>query len=369
LIQIPLAKPHLVEEDFEAVSKILKSGMLVQGKEVLQLESNFRNFTSATNASAVSNGTASLHLALVALGINRGDEVIVPALSYIASANVIELVGAKPVFVDVIDNEYTIDPSKIEEAITSKTKALICVHEFGLAAHMDELLELCNTNKIPIIEDAACALGSHYKGAHVGTFGDYGSFSLHPRKAITSGEGGMLITNFDIHDEKIKVLRNHGISKDGQEFVSFGFNYRLTDIQAALVNTQFRRIERNLASKRHIAENYLKHIESERISMPFVPENFIHSWQSFHVTLPFSISREETIEKLKEKGIQSNYGAQCIPATKAFFQKYQLDSSKLFPNALKAFKQGLVLPVFESMTEEQINYVITNFNEILNDKK
>ena len=192
-----------------------------------------------------------MHLALKALGIGPGDEVIVPAFSYVATANVVELVGAKPVFVDIDLATFNLDTSLLEQSITDKTRAIIPVHEFGLMCNMQVILELAHSKKIPVIEDAACALGASADDKLAGTLGDFGSFSLHPRKAISSGEGGLLCSKTAEMDEKIRILRNHGmqINHGKMDFVEAGFNYRMTDFQAALVSNQLLRLEEILQTK------------------------------------------------------------------------------------------------------------------------
>src|SRR4028119_565431 len=205
---IPLMSPNITDEDVSAVTEVLRSGNLVQGKNVEALENAVSEFLGARNTVAVSSGTATLHLALVALGIGADDEVIVPAFSYVATANVVEIVGAKCVFVDVGRDTFNIDVSKIEQAITPRTRAIIPVHEFGLACDISAIVEIARKHDLFVIEDAACALGSTENGTHVGTFGQIGSFSLHPRKNITSGEGGLLTTNDDELAAKFRQLRN-----------------------------------------------------------------------------------------------------------------------------------------------------------------
>ena len=260
---IGLAKPSFTDDDKQAVLSVLDSGKLVQGEMVLSLEQSFCKNQNIEYASAVSNGTASLHLALVCLGIGKGDEVIVPAFSYIATANVVELVGAKPVFVDVSLDTFNIDVDQLEAAITHCTKCIIPVHEFGLCANMPEVMCIANRHGLFVIEDSACALGAQIDGKASGSFGHLGSFSLHPRKAITSGEGGVVVTNSADYDFEVKTLRNHGI-KPGvpvMDFIRAGFNYRMTDFQAALVNSQFKRLPEYLAHKAILAEKYLSSIE------------------------------------------------------------------------------------------------------------
>ena len=341
--------------------------MLVQGKYVAELESSFVKLTHAKFASALSNGTATMHLALIALGIKKGDEVIVPAFSYVATANVVELVGAKPVFVDIDLNTFNIDVTKIEAAITPKTKAIIPVHEFGLACDISAVMNIAKKHNLYVIEDAACALGAKFSNQHVGSFGNFGSFSLHPRKAISSGEGGVLITNSPDYDKKIKILRNHGTEIiDGKmDFSEIGFNYRMTDFQAALVYSQMDRLQTSIDYKNELADIYFQEIASDKVQVPCVPDYTRHTWQTFHVVLNEEINRDELISKLREKNIGVNYGAQCIPYMKVYQEKYTYDCQKLFPNALKAYKQGLALPIYDLVTKEQIKYISITLNNLI----
>ena len=363
---IPLASPDIRDEDILEVSEVLKTGMLVQGKKVVELESNIAKYTNSPYVSAVSNGTATLHLALVALGIGEGDEVIIPALSYIATANVIELVGATPIFVEVELETFNIDSSKIEDKITSKSKAIMPVHEFGLVANMTKIMEIAQKHNLFVIEDAACALGATHHGKYAGTFGDFGSFSLHPRKAISSGEGGLLLSNSEPLNKKIKILRNHGIdfSSGEMDFVEAGFNYRLTDFQAALVNSQLKRLEKTLSYKQELAEVYFNEIKTNNLTLPTIPEGSVHSWQTFHLLLPDDYNRSKWIQELRSKGIGTNYGAQCIPAQTYYHNKYKIDSAKNFPNALRAFNSGLAVPLYEKLKKEDISYIAQELNKI-----
>ncbi len=359
---IPLMVPDIQKQDIEAVVEVLKSGMLIQGKNVEALEQQIAAYLGVKHAIALSNGTATLHLALLAAGIGPGDEVIVPALSYIATANVVELVGAKPVFVDIELATFNIDPSKIESAITDNTKAIIPVHEFGLACNLDLILVLAKKFNLTVIEDAACALGAK-DGAHfAGTRGDFGSFSFHPRKAITAGEGGLLVTNNDAFAREVRILRNHGIEyREGKmDFVQAGFNYRLTDLQAALVLSQFQRFEEIISYKQTLAAIYHETLAEAAFVLPMVPANHWHTWQSFHVLVPDEVDRDVFILKMKDKGIGVNLGAQCIPKETFYQKKYGLNAALLFPNALKANQKGLVLPLYEKLKREEIQEVCAN---------
>ncbi len=362
---IPLARPDIRTEDINAVKRVLKSGMLVQGKEVLNLESNIAKFLYSSNCSAVSNGTASLHLALIALGIGPGDEVIVPAFSYVATANVVEIVGAKSVFIDINPLYFNIDEEKIEKAISPKTKAIIPVHEFGLCSNMPKIMEIALKHNIYVIEDAACALGATYENKFAGTFGDFGSFSLHPRKAISSGEGGLLVSNNQELDKKIKILRNHGIGLDSLtlEFVQAGFNYRMTDFQAALVNSQLSRLNKTLAYKEKLASIYLCEINNSKIILPQIPDKANHTWQTFHIILDSKKSRDNLSSFLKNEGILSNYGAQCIPSMKYYAEKYKFDAEKEYPFALRSYECGLAIPLYERLSESQIKRISRIINK------
>jgi len=364
---IPLAKPNILKHDIDLVAEVLQSGMLVQGKYVSELEKSFMSLSNSPFASALSNGTATLHLALKALDIKEGDEVIVPAFSYIATANVVELVGAKPIFVDIDINTFNIDVSKIEEAITSKTKAIMPVHEFGLACDMLAIMKIANKHNLFVIEDSACALGAKCNDKHVGTFGSFGSFSLHPRKAISCGEGGVLLCNDKKLDDKIKILRNHGTEFiDGKmDFTEFGFNYRMTDFQAALVCSQMERLQKSIDYKNKLAVIYNQELNTTHLTKPTVPSFTTHTWQTYHIVLDEKINRDELILKLKENNIGVNYGAQCMPYMQSFKNKYNYDCQKLFPNALKAYKQGLALPIYDLVTPSQITYISQTLNNLI----
>ena len=357
---IPLMSPNISEADIAAVVEVLRSGMLVQGANVQALEEAFANYLNVKNAVAVSNGTATLHLALVALGIGAGDEVIVPAFSYVATANVVEIVGANCVFVDVESDTFNIDVSQIEKAITPKTKAIIPVHEFGLACDVLEIVKIAEKHNLFVIEDAACALGATENGNFTGTFGEVGSFSLHPRKAVTSGEGGILTTDDDDLAEQFRVLRNHGIKmRDGEmDFVSAGFNYRMTDFQAALVGGQFARIEETIQYRNKLADVYFERLkDAENLTLPAVPDGKRHTWQTFHIVVGDTIDRADLIKNLRENKIGTNYGAQCIPQQSFYLEKYGLNSSESFPNALRAFEKGLALPLFDKLNADDIKRV------------
>lgn len=364
---IPLASPDIRSEDISAVNDVLISGNLVQGKNVELLEKKIANFVGVSDCILVTNGTATLHLILTALGIGPGDEVIVPAFSYIASANVIELVGAKPIFIDIDIDTFNLDVSKIESRISSKTKAIMLVHEFGLCADVGFVKKVCQSKNIYLIEDAACALGSYEKEMHAGSFGIAGSFSFHPRKAITAGEGGAIVTSNRDLANKLRALRNHGIDcvdTGSMNFILPGYNCRITDIQAALLSSQFDRLSEILNKKALIAGRYLKEIHNNDFKLPFIPEDKTPSWQTFHLVLSEKLDRNKVIIELRQKGIGVNYGAQCIPKQTFFKNKYALDVENEFPNSLIAYSRGLAIPLYEKLEKTQIDYIIETLNKL-----
>lgn len=358
--------PDIQQEDIDSVVSVLQSGNLIQGRKVAELENNISDYVGSKHAIAVSNGTATMHLILLALGIGKGDEVIIPAFSYMATANVVEIVGATPIFVDIDIETFNINTELIEQAITSRTKAILPVHEFGLSCNMEEICVIAKKHNLIVIEDAACALGAKDNNKMVGTFGMAGSFSFHPRKAITCGEGGIITTNDDLLANKLRTLRNHGIEiqNDKQEFIEAGYNYRMTDFQAALVNNQLKRLPNVLNFKNELAKIYIQNLQNQqKFRPPLIPENKNHTWQSFHI-LTKDKSRDLLIEILKEKGIGTNYGAQCMPAQKYYLNKYNLDYKNLFPNAWAAYTNGLVLPLYERLNFSDIDFISNELKNV-----
>ena len=363
---IKLAQPNIPERAIKKVVEVLKSGNLVQGKYVEEFQQQLENYIGVRNAVVVSSGTAALHLALLALDVKKGDEVIVPAFTFPATANVVEMVGAKPVFVDINLSDFCIDTNKIEEAITKKTKAIMPVHEFGQAAKMDDIVRIAKRYNLKIIEDAACALGSEYKNQKVGTFGEFGCFSFHPRKAITTGEGGVVITDNDKLAEKIRTLRNHGIQIiNGKiNFVAAGLNYRMTDFQAVIGISQLEDIENNIIQRIANALKYNNNFRNNNcIKTPQVHENRKMVYQTYHVVLRNDKDRDELVRYLKSKEIEVNIGAQALPCLMYYIDKYNTKESD-FPNAINAYKKGLALPMGDFLTTEDITYICNILNTI-----
>jgi len=358
---IKLSKPYLPDLSIEEAIKVLKSGNLVQGEYVRRLEELLCSYLQIKNAVVVSNGTAALHLCLIALGIKEGDEVIVPAFTYPATANVVEIVGAKTILVDINLDDYCIDTSKIEEAITLRTKAIIPVHEFGQAAKIDEIISIARKHCLFVIEDAACALGAEFKKKKVGTFGDVGCFSFHPRKAITTGEGGAIVTNNDKLAEKLRSLRNHGtfINVEGKyDFIYAGLNYRMTDFQAAIGLAQLNITEEIIEKRIEIAELYDAHLaDIQWLQTPVKFSDRRMVYQTYHVIVDEKIDRDSLISYLKNNGIETNIGAYAINCMSYYKNKYSFERS-FMPSAVKAFKQGIALPMSYFIEPENVQDIV-----------
>lgn len=363
VLEVPLTRPSIRESDIDLVVKVIRSGQLVQGQYVQKLESLISKLVGVKETVAVTSGTATLHLALLAEGIGSGDEVIVPAFSYVATANVVELVGAKPVFVDVELESLNIESNSLEAVLSDRVKAIMPVHEFGLPADMEKILCVAEKHNLVVIEDAACALGAEWKGQKVGGIGKVGSFSLHPRKSITSGEGGLLTTNDQAMADYYRIMRNHGISTHSGsiEFARAGYNYRMTDLQAALVLGQLERLDEIQQGREHVVRRYNNELINGCFQKPRNTKQGKSSWQSYHIVLDKDVDRKRFFEHLAGYNIGFSYGAQCIPSQKYYREKYQYESFQ-FPNAERAFKQGVVLPLFDTMTEDQVSYVVEKVN-------
>lgn len=372
-MKIPITKPFFNEEEKKGVWDCLEKGWIVQGPKIAEFENLFCGYTKAKFALATTSCTTALHLGLVALDIKETDEVIVPSFTFVATANVVEYQKAKPVFVDIDIKTFNIDPKKIEERITEKTKAIIPVHLFGLCADMDRIMEIAKKYNLKVIEDAACATGSLYKGKHAGTFGDCGCFSFHPRKAITTGEGGMVTTDNEELALKIRGLRDHGASvsdlerhKKGEfalpEYDVVGYNYRMTDIQGSLGISQMKKLDMILEKRRKLAERYTCELEDiDWLSLPKEPGDYKHTYQSYVVVVKEAapISRDELALKLIDKGISVRQGTHAIHTLGYYSKKYNI-APKDFPQSLGAHSRSLTLPLYFMMTEAEQDFVINS---------
>lgn len=366
---IKLASPDIRDTDIQRAIEVLKTGNLVQGGNVIALEEVLRSFASLEHAAVVSSGTAALHLALIASGIQKGDAVIVPAFTFPATANVVEIIGGEVLLCDVEPDSYVISPEGVREILEaprkSGIKAIMVVHEFGYPASVREISLLAKKHGLLLIEDAACALGTVADGHHVGHYSDAACFSFHPRKAITTGEGGAVMSHQSDLVEKIKIFRNHGISGQGaqMDFIESGLNYRMTDFQAALAIGQLQRFREELNKRRILADRYCSRLKSVKgLSLPALHEG--HSWQSFMVTLDESIDRDDLIVRLADEGIQANLGAQALNCLTYFKNKYTIGETT-FLNAARLYRQGLVLPLYGKLNGEDIDYICERVTRLL----
>lgn len=352
---IPLTRPYFDNEEMRAIQLPLESGWVVQGPFVEEFERKFSAFTGSRFSVTTTSCTTALHLAMVALGLKPGDEVIVTAFTWITTANAVEYMGARPVFCDINLDTFNIDVSQIESLITSRTVGIIPVHIFGLCADMNPILEIAKKHDLWVVEDAACGFGAYYYGQHAGTFGKIGCFSFHPRKAITTGEGGMIVTKDVNLDKLCRILRDHGQS--GTEFNHLGYNYRMTDIQGALGCVQMDKGELILLKRFHKAKVYdemLKDLDWLRI--PIIPDGYIHSYQSYVCLLDSGI-RDKLRKRLEGKGISSQVGTFGPVFQSYYSNKYGIVSSD-FPNAYIADQSCLTLPLYPQMTEEEQSMVV-----------
>lgn len=364
---IKLAKPYIPDKSIDLATEVLKSGNLVQGKYVAEFEKQLSNYIDIKYAIVVSSGTAALHLSLLALDIKKGDEVILPAFTFPATINVVEVIGAKPILVDIKHDDYCINIEKIEEKITKATKAIIPVHEFGQSADITKIMDIANHYKLKIIEDAACALGTRFQDKHVGTFGDLGCFSFHPRKAITTGEGGLVTTNNKLLANKIISQRNHGISQQNHtvDFHNIGLNYRMTDFQAAIGIPQLEQFDEIINIRNTIANNYNNHLlNNPYIKSPNKYANRKATFQTYHILIDDKYERDVIKQKLKEQQIETNLGAQALNCLPYYQKKYNWKQEE-YPNARYAYKQGLALPIGDHINDKDVEYIATTLNKIL----
>lgn len=376
MTRIPITKPDFDASDREAVLKPLDSGWVVQGPFVRQFEEQFSAFTGAACSVATSSCTTALHLAVRCLNLKPGDEVIVPAFTWISTANVVEYAGARPVFCDIDLATFNLDGHLLEALVTPRTVGIIPVHLFGQCANMDAILALARRRGLWVVEDAACGLGARQRGRHAGTFGEVGCFSFHPRKSITTGEGGMLTTSSPVVDRLARSLRDHGGSVSDLErhtargapllggFEHLGYNYRMTDIQAALGCSQLARAERMLkarAARAHVYDAVLAGVPWLRI--PTVPEGDVHGYQAyvclFRPETPtpdnaerLHARRNALMQRLDARGISTRQGTHAPVLLAYYANKYDLRPDR-FPNAYLADRLSLALPLYSGMTDAE----------------
>ncbi|WP_406696211.1 DegT/DnrJ/EryC1/StrS family aminotransferase [Singulisphaera sp. Ch08] len=370
---IPIARPDLGEEEAAAARRAILSGWITQGPEVAAFEDAFAAYVGAEHACAVSNCTAALHLALHALGVGPGDEVITVSHSFIATTNAIRYCGAVPVFVDIDPRTYNMDPSLIEREITARTRAILPVHQMGLPCEILPILEVAARHQLPVVEDAACAIGSEIRvrqdWERVGKpHGLVACFSFHPRKILTTGDGGMLTTDDPELDRKFRTLRQHGMSISDatrhaatsvvfEEYPELGFNYRMTDIQAAVGRVQLQRLPALLSRRAELAERYTTKIEGiQGLIPPHVPAHVRTNYQSYavQVTDSYPVGRDQLMQRLLECGISTRRG---------IMNAHQEEAHKEIPHGGLAHSQFardrvILLPLFAGMTTEEVDRVV-----------
>ncbi len=380
-MNIPIARTSLLESEIQSVMEPLRSGWLVQGPKVREFEVKWSKFTGAKHSIAVTSCTTGLHLSLAAMGIQPGDEVIVPAFTWIATANVVEHLGAKVVFCDIDLETFNLDVHQLVSLVTTKTKAILPVHLFGMAADMAPINAFAKQHKLWVVEDAACGFGSRYQGQHVGTLGHTGVFSFHPRKAITTGEGGMITTQDDELAAKLRRLRDHGAAmSDLQRHLGArpylladhpdaGYNQRMTDLQAALGSAQMDRASDIVMERQHLAQRYDQAFAKLAwLRTPAHQKGYEHGYQSYPCMFqPESIKhdavsrinerRNAWMDKLQKVGISTRPATHAVHMLTFYREKYQLKPQD-FPNAYAANDCSISLPLFHGMTAEEQDYVI-----------
>jgi perosamine synthetase len=387
---IPITKPVFGPEELAAIQRPIESGWVVQGPYVKAFEDRFAAFTGAPFAVATTSCTTALHLALRILDVHPGDEVIVPAFTWIATPNVVEYGGARPIFCDIDLATFNIDPDRVEALITPRTVGILPVHLFGLCAAMDRVRSIAERHGLWVVEDAACGFGARFCGRHAGTLGDMGAFSFHPRKAITTGEGGMLTTGRAEYAARTRVLRDHGASRtdlvrhEGKtafllaEYQELGYNYRMTDLQGALGCAQMDRAEWILSERRRRAKRYDELLaDLDWLATPCVPAGYEHGYQAYvclfrpeRPTLDnvdrLHARRSRVMARLESRGIATRQGTHAPILLDYYAARYGLRPEG-YPNAAFADRLSLALPLYPQMTDEEQDLVVTELVGTMHD--
>ncbi len=371
-MEIPITRPHLAGGEAEAVAEAIASGWISQGPRVRAFEDAFAARVGAADAVATTSCTTALALALHVSGVGPGDEVIVPSLSFIATANAVWHCGASPVFADIDPRTYNLDPVAAERAITPRTKAIMPVHQLGLPADMDAFFELAERHGLAIVEDAACAIGALYRGRPIGSLGPLACFSLHPRKVITTGEGGMIAVQDPAVAERLRRLRAHGMDTSDlarhaardivvEAYPERGWNSRMTDMQGALGLCQLGVLEEILERRRVLAERYTAALERiSHIEAPYDPPYARRTWQSYCVRIApeAPIGRTELMRRLLRKGIATRRGVMAIHEEAAYADRPGIGGRVGLRHTEAATRETLMLPIFPDLSEEQQDYVL-----------
>ena len=373
---IKISQPHIPAPSFDAIHRVLHSGYLVQGPYGQEVEQTLSRLLHHQHAILTSSGTAALHLALLALNIGDQDAVLVPNMTFPATINVVHTVGARAVLVDVHPHSYVMTIETIQQAIdhykgSQALKAIMVVHEFGYPADMPAIMEIARRNHLLVIEDAACALSAHIQDKQVGTWGDIGCFSFHPRKIVTCGEGGLLTCQDDALAQRVLRLKNHGIQRDDQgvHFVEAGLNYRLSDLHASLLLPQLQRLAGWVEKRRQLAQMYLNALaplqQQGLLSLPATAEG--HVWQSFVICLASSFQASDVIKKLRQLEIESNCGAQILSTLPSVIQQVDFELQHLSSHHV-LHEKTIALPFCEQYDQQIIDRVVCALQDVLSHK-
>ncbi len=387
-MKIPISKPFFGVEEAKAIVEPLETGWVVQGPKVAEFEKRFAEFAKVEHAIAMTSCTTALHAGLLARGIGPGDEVIVPAFTWVATANVVELVGAKPVFLDVRAEDFNLDIAALEKTITDRTKAIIPVSLFGATAPMHDVMRIAKARELFVMEDCACAVGTFLGERHAGTIGHAGAFSFHPRKSITTGEGGMFVTNDAALAQAVRVIRDHGASTSDlqrhlgprsyvlPEFAVVGSNYRMTDFQGALGVEQMKRLEWILGERTKRAARYDELLKAvPELKAPKAPPGSRHGYQAYVTwfapetpTLAnvqtLHDKRNTVMDKLQHAGVATRPGTHAVHMLAFYGDKYGI-AREDFPGAYLSDQLTLTLPLYVQMTDAEQDYVVAELRRAL----
>ncbi len=351
--------PVIDDAELAAVAEVLASGYLTQGARAQRFEEEIAQVAGVRHAAAVSSATTGLHLALAAVGVQPGDEVVIPGFSFPATANAVIQQGAVPVFVDIQRDTFNLDPALLSAALTERTRAIMPVHAFGLCADMDPITEVARGHGLPVIEDAACALGGVYHGRGAGSLGTAGVFSFHPRKIITTAEGGMITTDDDALAERITVLRAHGAVRGElfMEFLEAGYNYRLSDVHAAIGLAQTAKLADILAGRRRAAAALTERLRDlPGVHAPVAPEGIVHTYQSYVVRLADDIDRDAVIRAMRERDVETTLGTYGMHLQPYFRARFGIADADL-PETTRAHHQALTLPMYPQLSDDDLDRI------------
>ena len=369
--RIPIIKPVMDEREVEAARRVILSGWITQGPEVAAFEREFAQAVGASHACAVSNCTTALHLALLAVGVTAGDEVVTVSHSFIATANAIRYCGAAPVFVDIEPHGYNMDPALVEAAITRRTRAILCVHQMGLPCDLKSIVEIGHRHGLPVVEDAACAIGSEIKWNEtwekIGKpHADIACFSFHPRKVMSTGDGGMITTANAEWDTKFRLLRQHGMSVPDtlrhssaqvifESYPMLGYNYRMTDIQAAVGREQLKRLPEIIAGRRTIAQRYRELLaDIPGLVLPHEPAYARTNWQSYCVRLPAHCDQRAVMQKMLDEGVSTRRGIMCSHLEAPYSAAARAGS---LLHSEQAQARAILLPLYTQMSSDELGRV------------